>query len=422
MISSDNARRVFCLQIAGLSTRYHSISPPTSTNLDTNITTGISYVDKQAIVSVGAFSSNIDPSGGIASYAPLSIELSMLRDGTTTDPGVVFSRVGKRASSVTQVNLEENITFDSLPQTIDIDTNLSSLSVPRLMHVGAETFRVSSFTSTAMVISDRAVGGTQYQSHDISLQGSSVPLASTEITIFRGRRAKLFIANQSSNGVVSDYTEIINGFIETSPYIEEGDVISLSILPLASLIDGKLADEKAGIAYLLQDFHYYRNKSNVFEYGSAFRRPFDFLFSDAVVVSATQTKLVIDSPNLDLDDIYDLSLNNGVGTIDAHPRFPTLLVKNIYKAYIVTATSSHIIIDHTITGAAAQSTIIAAFASPSTLVPGYIPSRSEIKRYTIGTNEIKRWPDALNDQLATTSSHLPNFRHTHQTKDQTKKP
>ena len=411
MISSDNARRVFCLQIAGLSTRYHSISPPTSTNLDANITTGISYVDKQAIVSVGAFSSDIDPSGGIASYAPLSIELSILRDNTTTDPGIVFSRVGKRASSVTQVNLEENITFDSLPQTIDIDTNLSSLSVPRLMHVGAETFRVSSFTSTAMVISDRAVGGTQYQSHDISLQGSSVPLASTEITIFRGRRAKLFIAHQASNGVVSDYTEIINGFIETSPYIEEGDVISLSILPLASLIDGKLADQKAGIAYLLQDFHYFRNKSNVFEYGSAFRRPFDFVFSDATGyptpgVSINQTKLTIESPSLDLDNIYDLSLNNGVGTIDAHPRFPTLLIKDILKAYIVTATSSYIIIDHTIAGAAAQSSVLAAFAPSDHHVTGYIPSRSEIKRYTIGTNEVKRWPDALNDQLATTSSHL----------------
>lgn len=411
MISSDNGRRVFCLQIAGLSTRYHSISPPTSTNLDANITTGISYTDKESIVSVGAFSSNIDPSGGVASYAPLSIDLSILRDGTTTDPGIVFSRVGKRASSVTQVNLEENITFDSLPQTIDIDADLTSLSVPTLMHVGAETFRVSSFTSSAMVISDRAVGGTQYQSHDISLQGSSVPIASTEITIFRGRRAKLFIAHQAPNGVVSDYTEVINGFIETSPFVEEGDVISLSILPLVALVDGKLADSKSGIAYLRQGFHYYRNKSNVFEYGSAFRRPFNFVFSDAVGyptpgVSTTQTKLTIESPSLDLDDIYDLSLNNGVGTIDAHPRFPTLLIKDVLKAYIVTATSNFIIIDHTIPGAATQSSVLAPFAPSDHHVTGYIPSRSEIKRYTIGTNEVKRWPSALNDQLATTSSHL----------------
>jgi hypothetical protein len=409
MITSDNGRRVFCLQIAGLSTRYHSIVPPSSTNLDANITTSISYTDKQAIVTVGAFSSNIDPSGGIATYSPISIELSMLRDGTSTDPGIVFSRVGKRASSVTQTNLDENITFDSLPQTIDIDTDLTSFSVPRLIHVGAETFRASAFTSSTMTISDRAVGGTQYQSHEISLQGSSVPIASTEITIFRGRRAKLFIAHQNASGDVSDYTEIINGFIDSSPYVEEGDVISLSILPLVSMIDGKLADEKSGISYLLQGFHYYRNKSNVFEYGSAFRRPFNMVFSEAVgyptPVSIAQTKLTIESPSLDLDNIYDLSLNNGVGMIDAHPRYPTLLIKDILKAYIVTATSDYIIIDHTITGAALQSSILAAFAPSDHHVTGYIPPRSEIKRYKLATNQLKRWPDVLNDKLSATTSH-----------------
>jgi hypothetical protein len=135
MITSDNGRRVFCLQIAGLDTRYHSIVPPASTNLDSFVTPNISYVDKQAIVGVGAFQSNIDPSGGVATYSPISVSLSILRDGSSTDPGVIFSRVGKRATAVTQANLEENISFDALPQTIDLDTDLSSLSTPRLIHV-----------------------------------------------------------------------------------------------------------------------------------------------------------------------------------------------------------------------------------------------------------------------------------------------
>ena len=413
MITSDNGRRVFCLQIAGLSTRYHSIVPPSSTNLDANITTGISYTDKQAIVTVGAFSSNIDPSGGIATYSPISIELSMLRDGTSTDPGIVFSRVGKRASSIIQTNLEENIAFDSLPQTIDIDTDLTSLSVPRLMHVGAETFRASAFTSSTMTISDRAVGGTQYQSHEISLQGSSVPIASTEITIFRGRRAKLFIAHQNASGNVSDYTEIINGFIDSSPYVEEGDVISLSILPLVSIIDGKLADQKAGISYLLQGFHYYRNKSNVFEYGSAFTRPFNFIFINASEYptpgsASTQTKLVVQSPGLDIRDIYDLTLNNGVGHINAHPRYPTLLIYDTLKAYIdtvvVTSSTSYIIIDHSIQGAAAQTSILTLFSSLGG-VAGFIPPRAEIKRYKLAHNEIKQWPSVLNDKLSLTTLH-----------------
>ena len=414
MITSDNGRRVFCLQIAGLSTRYHSIVPPASTNLDTNVTTSISYVDKQAIVGVGAFQSNIDPSGGLATYSPVSISLSILRDGSSTDPGILFSRVGKRATDVTQANIEQNITFDALPQTINLDADLSSLSTPRLMHVGAESFRVSAFTSSSMTISHRAVGGSQYQSHEISLQGSSVPVVSSEITIFRGRRAKLFIAHQDASGNVSNYIEIINGFIESSPHIDSGETISLSILPLVSLVNGKLADSKAGIAYLLQGFHYYRNKSNVFEYGSAFSNLYTMMLRDAEEypspgVSSTQTKIFITYPQFDLDDIYDLTLNNGVGTIDSHPRYPILIINEILKAYIVTATTSYIIIDHSITGAASQSSILSAFSGGrADQATGYIPKRGEIIRVKLATNELKRWPDVVNDKLNSDgpSSHL----------------
>ena len=204
MITNNNGRRVFALQVAGLSTRYLSIAPPSSSNLSSNIATSISYSDVQGIVAVGAFTSNIDPSGGISSHSPLSIELSILKDGSSHDPGGIFGRVGRRSSSVTQTNLDENINFDSLPLTIDIDKDLSALSVPRLMHVGSETFRVNAFTSSSMTIDERALGGTQYQSHDIGLQGSSVPIAYTEITTFRGRRCKLYIAHQDLGGNVSD--------------------------------------------------------------------------------------------------------------------------------------------------------------------------------------------------------------------------
>jgi len=90
MITNDLGRRVFCLQVAGLPYRYHSITPPASTNLDANIATGLAYTDVQGIISVGAFNSSIDPSGGLASYSPLSIELSINKDGSSSDPGVIF--------------------------------------------------------------------------------------------------------------------------------------------------------------------------------------------------------------------------------------------------------------------------------------------------------------------------------------------
>ena len=411
MISSDNGRRVFCIQIAGLPIRYHSINPPILSNLDTTITTGISYEDTEAILSVGAFQSSIDPSGGLATYSPLSIELMIKRDGSATDPGVIFSRVGKRAA-VTQTNLEENITFDALPQTINIDQDLSSLPVPRLIHVGAETFRASAFTSSSMTLSDRAVGGSAYQSHEISLQGTSVPIASTEITIFRGRRAKLFIASQDPSGNVSDYTEIINGFIESSPYFESSTTVSLNILPLVSLIDGPLADSKAGVSYLLQNYHYFhKNKSNFFEFGSAFRNDYTMTLDDAEEyptpgTPSTQSKIYVQYPTYDLDKIFDESRPNGIGFVNSHPRYPLVLINQIFKAYPtslgISSNVPFIIIDHTVSGSISQNTLLSLFSTSSTSqVTASIPNRGEIKQLKLGEDEVKEFPQVINDEINT---------------------
>lgn len=407
MISSDNGRRVFCIQIAGLPIRYHSINPPILSNLDTTITTGISYEDTEGILSVGAFQSSIDPSGGLATYSPLSIELMIKRDGSATDPGVIFSRVGKRAA-VTQTNLEENITFDALPQTINIDQDLSSLSVPRLIHVGAETFRASAFTSSSMTLSDRAVGGSAYQSHEISLQGTSVPIASTEITIFRGRRAKLFIASQDPSGNVSDYTEIINGFIESSPYLESSDTVSLNILPLVSLIDGPLADTKSGVSYLLQNFHYYHaNKSNIFEFGSAFRNDYVLNINDideypTPGFPSTQSILYVDNPTYDLNQIFDETRPKGVGFVNSHPRYPLILYGTTGRLYPIsfgyTSGRPSIIVDHSISGSMPQVQLISTFGLGFKVAT--IPNRGEIKRIILGEDEVKEFPNVINDEIS----------------------
>ena len=404
MITSDLGRRVFCLQVAGLPYRYHSINPPSSTNLDVNIATGIAYTDVQGIISVGAFNSSIDPSGGLASYSPLSIELSILKDGSTSDPGVIFGRVGKRSSGVTQCNLEEVLNFDALPQTIDIDADLTSLSTPRLVHIGSETFRASAFTSSTVTLNERAVGGSEYQYHAISLQGSSVPILSTEITIFRGRRCKLFIAYQDSAGNVSDYECIINGFIESSPSVEEGDAVGLSILPLVSLIDGELADSKKGISYLLQDFHYFHNKSNILEYGSAWGNDYYLTLSNPTAISATQTTIEVDAPGYHLDDIFDLNRPTGDGFINPHPRYPLLLIGGSeYPTFPIafnTVGTPTITIDHSIAGSTSQVIIINNFLTGKNDY-GKFPKRGEIKRITVATNELKAWPQCLNDALFT---------------------
>jgi len=303
------------------------------------------------------------------------------------------------------------LNFDALPQTIDIDKDLTSLSTPRLVHIGSETFRASAFTSSTVTLNERAVGGSEYQYHAISLQGSSVPILSTEITIFRGRRCKLFIAYQDSAGNVSDYECIINGFIESSPSVEDGDAVALSILPLVSLIDGELADNKKGISYLLQNFHYFHTKSNIMEYGSAWGNDYFLELSNPTAISGTETTIEVDAPQFYLDDIFDLNRPKGQGFISPHPRYPLLLIGAIEFATFPTAFSTvgtpTITIDHSITGSVSQATILTYFTG-NTRAYGKIPKRGEIKRVTIASNELKAWPECLNDALSnqvSTTSH-----------------
>ena len=251
-VSSSHGRRVFALQVSGLEYRYHSNTPPSSSNLDSTITSSIDYIDQEGIVSVGAFSASIDPSGGVAQYGALSITLQIDKKAGLGDPGIIFGRCGARSAG-TRAQLTNDA--DRTTTTFEVDTNLTSLTYPRLLHIGSETVRASSATTNTVTVT-RGQGNTTPQNHSISLEGSFVPELTTEITTFRGRRAKLFCAHRYADGSTSDYVEIVNGFIEQSPNIEEGDTISLSIVPLTALIDTDLTD-KINQTQLLQDYHYY---------------------------------------------------------------------------------------------------------------------------------------------------------------------
>ena len=99
MITSNNGRRVFALQIAGLKYRYHSNTPPVTSNLSATIAAGINYIDSEGVVSVGAFGASVDPTGGIADYDALTVTLEINKRASLDDPGVVFGRCGARSAS-----------------------------------------------------------------------------------------------------------------------------------------------------------------------------------------------------------------------------------------------------------------------------------------------------------------------------------
>jgi hypothetical protein len=151
-VSTEHGRRVFALQVAGLEYRYHSNTPPTTSSLDSNVATSIPYVDSEGIMGVSTFSASIDPSGGIADYSAVTITLQINRRGGAGDPGIIFGRCGARSAS-TKAQLSQSLNrTGSIART---SSSLTSLSYPRLLHIGAETIRASSATSTTVHLSAR---------------------------------------------------------------------------------------------------------------------------------------------------------------------------------------------------------------------------------------------------------------------------
>lgn len=410
-ISSANGRRIFALQVAGLEYRYHSTTPPSSTNLDSTIATSINYDDREGIISVGAFSASVDPSGGIAQYSPLSITLQIDRRGDLGDPGVVFGRCGARSAS-TRAQLTNSSNRADL--TISVDTNLSSLAYPRLLHLGAETVRASGASSTVVTVT-RGQGGTTPQNHEVGLEGSFVPELTTEITTFRGRRAKLYGAQQFSDGSVSNYVEIMNGFIEASPTVEEGDTISLSIVPLTALIDGDLSD-KINQTRLLQGFHFYDGRMGShleyaleLDYSELQTRPELTIDTSATVTANTFQGFVARNRGFEntLDD-FDPSLPAGLSRDDfryEHPRYPRLRREQddvfTNDSVFVTTTAFTASLPGYVVNADSSTSdaFTAGEISATNKMVLHLP-RYELKRHLLGNSEVKQWPNVINDVLA----------------------
>ena len=411
MIDSQHGRRVFALQVAGLEYRYHSHPPPSSSNLDSTVATGINYTDLEAITSVGSFSASIDPSGGIAQYGAVSVSLGIdSKRGGLDDPGIVFGRCGARSAS-TRGRLSSSASRTDA--TLNLSTDLTGLTYPRLLHIGAETIRAASATITTVTVS-RGAGGTPQQSHSTGLEGSVIPELTTEITTFRGRRAKLYMAHRYPSGETSSYTEIINGFIESSPIIEDGREITLNLLPLTALIDTNLSDKGIAQTRLLQDYHYYDGvNGSVLEYGLGLERIVDedlFVTPDTsgtITASAFDGVVSSRQNSAQLFDDFDVSLPKGPDADNyprEHPRYPKLRKAEEFVFVSGGVFPTSITYDSNVPGfgfVADGSLTNALNASEISATSGlYVRlPLGELKQHQLGTGEVKRWPDVVNDVL-----------------------
>ena len=265
---------------------------------------------------------------------------------------------------------------------------------------------MSSATSTTLTITNRGVGRTPIQSHLSSLGGTNVPEVFTEIVNFRGRKASLWMAQRRPDGSISDFTEIVNGFIETSPTIEEGDSISVSLVPLTALIDNTVSATtlKTSLVHGYHNFDEFAGSK--LEYAIFVRESDSF----RIVGSNTSPNVsfATDDLPIDMNETFDTTLSPAtLGNYYIHPRYPEL-INSDGRLFPESMSSTGLTYDDgNVTN---YNTLFAGVGSSSTRRVKVRTPRGEIKSFRI-TSGVQRFPEVINSVLDsnTTGSSLGTF-------------
>jgi hypothetical protein len=252
VIKDDRTARIFGLEISGLPVRfYFRKSPFISEEIG-----GIAYTDLNCLESISDYTADLDPSGGIATYSPMSVSLVMDRmRATAYDPHVVFGRC-TRSSSVWSSVLMQDIARDDSTPIIVVESD-PQVAYPHIFHIGAESFVITSQTQVGDLFEltcSQRIGFRQ--SHAIRLDGTDTPLVTSEIVSWRGRQASIYSASVDQVGIISDNQVVFQGMIERSPEIADLTAVSLSVVPICALMDNKIAGPKSSTS-LVHGYHYF---------------------------------------------------------------------------------------------------------------------------------------------------------------------
>ena len=286
-LQDDQGYRVFGLEIQGLMTRFYmGANPFTASSLY-----DLSYTDLDCIQSITPYQAEIEPSGGVATYQPISISLAMDRmRGSSIDPHVIFSRLS-RSSSIWNGQLVANVLRSDDTPDLVVDSN-PSVTYPHLLHIGSESFYCTSQSESGGIYTITTTHRLGFrQQHQIYLGGTDTPIVSSELVSWRGRQAKIYACSVDQNGNTWDNQIIFQGIIESSPTIEGLNSVSISILPITAMLDNKVSSgtQKTRLA---QGVHYYGDIRNQL------------------------SPLVFRVPNFSAYGWYPLTLGNGLKTHD----------------------------------------------------------------------------------------------------------
>jgi len=350
-LTDRSQKRRFALVIAGLPEVYYSHSSEGLTSVPAignalSTTPGATLrTFKEAIVNVTDYGANLDPLGGVASYTPITVSLVIDRNGGDSDPGVILSRIGPRASGASHSFLVDGINHsDATPITVELDRDVSAVySSGDYAHIGAETFLVSGTTSGAnptITFSDRGLADTPIQDHLISLGGTNSPEMTDQICYWRGRRASIWVSPGRSDGSYGGWVELMRGFLDSTPQIEDGLAVTLEVVPLTALIDQGLTGEISRQTTLLQGYHRFEaGVGNIVEYAQGLHAPSPTSQPNLMGVgigswnqhggASLPTSEIYTTGVHQHEEIFDITLTTADGArYDNHPRIGDLGLEN----------------------------------------------------------------------------------------------
>lgn len=238
----------FYFAIAGVDTLFSTREAPT---VATDATTILASYRTSVSVLPGAgldIDRQLDVARGVVDIGTLDVHLRTFDgtplEGDATDPGAIFGRFGPAGATLygflTETIKRDTAISPGTPLTVDVDTDFSSLSFPRFVHIGAECFYAHSATSSTLTLYYRERLGTLPQAHIADTLSGSRPLVTTEPVYFRGRRAIVYERAMYADGGASDWIERWRGDIDTEPSFEDDGTIRLGIAPLTARLRAEL--------------------------------------------------------------------------------------------------------------------------------------------------------------------------------------
>jgi len=255
---ASGGARAFVLEIAGLSVRWWSGTAPPSANVPV---LGTPYDDVEAVVGVSGIRASLHLAGGVADYDAVQVTLAGNARRTLTpdtDPVVVLGRCGiksSRALSYLDVDVSQSGAVGTLTL---IDNAALAGFTSGLVHVDAESFVYAGTSGYDLTGVTRAAASSRQQAHLIDKSTGSAPQVTADVVAWRGRRAVLKMA-PIRNGAVGDYSEVMRGFIESTPTVSDDSLrVTVSLAPLTALLDVEIqAPTGATATRLLEGWHWF---------------------------------------------------------------------------------------------------------------------------------------------------------------------